>query len=409
MATTMSFVGAARRLQPNDVADAAEMIGVTEAHLRTVMEVEGAPTGVGFDSLGHPNNLFEPHRFYANLSGAKRDRAVREGVAYPKWRGPGSYPKTVALRWAQFQKACAIDETAAIKSTSWGLGQIMGEEYDECGYTSPQEMVQAFCESEREQVIAMAKLIQHRKLDVQLRRFPDMTACRAFARAYNGAAYERNNYHVKLQQAFLRWNSRLKVGAPMYDDGVLRVGSRGERVRALQERLNSLGYMLRSDSIFGTRTRDAVLAWKADNDLPLTPEMTAEDLAKLETSPPRFVAPERQEVTAKDLKDESRIISDGVKADTVVKTTVGVLGGTQIADVSGLLDKAQDVTDQAQKAKGIFGQVREFLQFSGMDSLLLFVSQHKVWIMIAAAIAVWYLLRRIKQARVEMHQTGESV
>jgi len=52
------------------------------------------------------------------------------------------------------------------------------------------------------------------------------------------------------------------------DDDLLRIGDRGELVKALQDRLKVLGYAVgHSDGIFGSRTRSAVLTFQAENDL----------------------------------------------------------------------------------------------------------------------------------------------
>ena len=60
----------------------------------------------------------------------------------------------------------------------------------------------------------------------------------------------------------------------------LMVGSRGERVRALQEDLNTLGYNTNGvDGIFGQGTKRAVLAFQHENGLPVT---GAADTATLE-------------------------------------------------------------------------------------------------------------------------------
>jgi hypothetical protein len=45
-------------------------------------------------------------------------------------------------------KAVQLDRTAALKSTSWGLGQVMGFNYDKAGYDSVESMVQKSMESE---------------------------------------------------------------------------------------------------------------------------------------------------------------------------------------------------------------------------------------------------------------------
>src|ERR1700760_1474585 len=113
----MDMKGSGLRLQPGELQAVTAEFGLTEAHARTVMEVE--TSGKGFDQMGWVEFLFEPHLFYRNCPKDKLQTAIQQGLAYPQWRGPGSYPKTLALRHAQFEKAMALDETAAIKSASW--------------------------------------------------------------------------------------------------------------------------------------------------------------------------------------------------------------------------------------------------------------------------------------------------
>jgi hypothetical protein len=246
------------------------------------MDVE--TSGKGFNSAGWVEFLFEPHKFYANVTKNKLQEAVNEGLAYPHWKGPGSYPKTLQLRIDQFKKAAALDETAAIASASWGLGQIMGSECKEVGYDTPQAMLTAFAESEENQVIGMLRLIKNRGLDKDLLRFPNLDACRHFALRYNGAGYERNMYHIKLQTAFIR-ESHAQQDTPVVEEGTIVYGTRDTSpngpVHTLQKALIKVGAVINQDGDFGPRTKAAVLVWKAKNGLGTSPDVSQQDLAKL--------------------------------------------------------------------------------------------------------------------------------
>src|SRR5262245_37913228 len=97
---------------------AANKVGVDPATLRAVLEVETA--GAGFDAQNRIKLLFEPHIFYRQLGpGAKRDEAVRRGLAYPK-AGTRPYPP-LSKRYGQISEAMKIDEVAALNAASWGL------------------------------------------------------------------------------------------------------------------------------------------------------------------------------------------------------------------------------------------------------------------------------------------------
>ncbi len=190
------FVGKAVRLADLDLPRIGHTIGVGEDEIHAVIDVEAS--GSGFDAKRRPKMLFEPHVFYRNLSGAKRDQAVKAGLAYKSWKA-GAYPKESYTRLSQ---AMAIDETAALKAASWGLGQVLGENFVAAGYDSPQQMVLAFVEGgESEHLAAMIRFITHNRLDDELRRHDWAN----FARGYNGASYAQHGYHTKLAAAFAKW------------------------------------------------------------------------------------------------------------------------------------------------------------------------------------------------------------
>lgn len=279
----MNYEGKKTALLPGQMATIAEEYGLMEPHVRTVIQVETSSRA--YNSVGWPDFLFEPHKFYQNVPKAKLQTAIDQGLAYKSWKGPGSYPKTPQLRVEQFLKAAALDETAAIESASWGLGQIMGSECEEAGYPTPQAMLQAFMDSEEAQIRGMLNLIKKRGLDKDLHNFPNMAACRHFALRYNGAGYAKNNYHVKLQQAYNRLMSATPhlVPAKPLDD-VIRYGDQSERVRDLQKTLIALGYDIGksgADADYGPATRRAVVDWKGKHGLPLIPDVGPSDLAKM--------------------------------------------------------------------------------------------------------------------------------
>ena len=190
----MNFIGKARRLSDFDLPRVGALIGVGEDEIHAVLDVEAR--GRGFDKLGRPVMLFEPHVFYRELSGAERDEAVAKGLAYPKWRRnypKDSYPRLIA--------AMKINEAAALRSASWGLGQVMGFNCSLCRYSSAKAMVADFLDSEGAQLKAMVQFIISAGLDDELRRHD----WAGFARGYNGPAYAKHKYHHRLKTAFEKW------------------------------------------------------------------------------------------------------------------------------------------------------------------------------------------------------------
>lgn len=405
-----NFHGSGKKINAADIERAAKFLNVRQAGVRAVIEVEA--NGSGFDSMGNVKFLFEPHRFYAEIGDdtVMLKEAIRQGLAYKSWKGPGSYPKSVQARWEQFQKACALDVDKAIRAASWGLGQIMGSEHREAGYNDPEDMVEDFAKSEGNQLMGMAKLIKARRLDVALRKFPDISACRAFALRYNGKAYEKNQYHTKLQSSFNRWILREQSTAPIVaDDGVLRVGSYNTRVGALQVELSAKGYKIvgKPDNKYGNLTRDAVNSWKADNGKEQNGEMNAQDLLDLENGPSRPISAERSEVTAAELAPDSSIVRDTQTAKKGGITLGGVIGGATLANESGLLDNVSEYADQAQRASGVWNTIKYTLQDWGITDLLGFIVEYRFPILCVAFGAALILFWRIQKARVKMHQEAE--
>lgn len=194
----MDFNGPKIKLSDTDLPRIAHGIGCGEDEIHAFLEVE--TSGSGYDSQGRPKMLFEPHVFYRELgAGAKRDKAVAAGLAYAKW-GTKPYPKD---SYPRLIAAMEIDPVAALRSASWGLGQVMGFNYAACDYDSVTEMVEAFVRlGEPEQLQAAVNFIRTNKLDDELRthNWP------AFARGYNGAGYAANKYDTKLAAAYLKWS-----------------------------------------------------------------------------------------------------------------------------------------------------------------------------------------------------------
>lgn len=192
--STLTFKAPAKKLDDVDLPRIASEIQCGEDELHAVLDVETA--GGSADSKGRLKMLFEPHVFYRNLKGAERDAAVKAGVAYPNWRS--GYP---ADSYPRLMKAIAINETAALMAASWGLGQILGENYKLAGYDSPQAMIAAFSQDEENHLQAMVDFIKGRGLARALARHD----WAAFAYGYNGAKYAAHGYDKRLGAAFAKW------------------------------------------------------------------------------------------------------------------------------------------------------------------------------------------------------------
>lgn len=192
----MNFTGRAKRLDDIDLPRIAARIGVGEDEIHALLDVESA--GTGFDFKGRPKMLFEPHVFWRELGpGPERDLAVKRGLAYPKWR-PGTYPPD---SYPRLMAARAINPEAAMRSASWGLGQVMGFNCVKAGYASASQMVADFLDDEERHLEAMITFIVSAGLDDELRRHD----WAGFARGYNGPGFAKNGYDRKMATAYAKW------------------------------------------------------------------------------------------------------------------------------------------------------------------------------------------------------------
>lgn len=204
MSVPMSFKGKAKRLDAWDFGVMGARLKLPEDVVRAVVEVEAS--GSGFDGLGRPKMLFEPHVFYRELGEAKRAVAVNQGVAYKRW-GEKPYPKD---SYPRLQQAIKIDRPAALRSASWGLGQIMGFNHKSVGFVSAEDMVADLLDDEERHLAHMLRFIEAESLEDELREH----RWAAFARVYNGPGYAKHGYDTKLAAAFAKWSRLPDVKPP---------------------------------------------------------------------------------------------------------------------------------------------------------------------------------------------------
>lgn len=180
------------RLGPADIASSAQRLGLTPAHISAVTAVESS--GGGF-AEGRPVLLFEPHRFSRATAHLFDGRAP--DVSYPAWN-PSGYPRTQAGRYAQLVKAVGLNVDAGFASASYGLFQILGENFAACGYRSAFDFAAAQAFDEVTQLQAFEAFLRSRGL----LGFLQARDWAGFAQRYNGTAYQLNHYDTRLAAAY---------------------------------------------------------------------------------------------------------------------------------------------------------------------------------------------------------------
>lgn len=382
-----TFKGEAKALDALDIPRLAHRIGAGEDELHAFCEVEAA--GSGFDTAGRPKMLFEPHVFYRNLTGAKRDEAVAKGLAYRRW-GEQPYPRD---SYPRIKEAMKIDRTAALLSASWGRGQILGENFSTAGYSSVEQMVNAFMQDEEEHVEAMVKFILANGIDDDIRAHRWETV----ARVYNGAGYKTHGYHTKLAAAFRKWQGRAdQTWAPDVPDSAGPGIENGEQLKQVQERLRTLGYFEvgMPDGKWGTKSRAAVLAFRADNGLPIYAGVDADMLAILMIAPTREVGETRRDATVQDLREQgSRTIRDADQAREAGKVVTGVgavLGVTEVVD---------QLSENVGVLTGLAEQIKPLQQF---------VTENIWLVLVGVGVFIVWKSGLIQKWRLIDHQEGKN-
>ena len=335
-----TFKGDAIKIDSLDISRLGHRIGVGEDEIHAFAEVEAASSG--FDNQGRPKMLFEPHVFYRNLKGAEREQAVAARLAYSKWRSSG-YPRD---SYPRLHDAIKINQTAALKSASWGRLQVLGENFAMCGYSSPEQMVTEMMQDEENHLEAGINYIISAGIDDDLRSLAELTRpttpedCAPVVRVYNGPGYARHGYHIKFARAHNKWrNIEDTAWVPDVPDNEGPGIENGYKLKQAQIRLRELGYheVGKPDGKWGTRTRAGVLAFRADRGLPIYAGIDAKFLAALMVSPPRSIDKERNDVTVKDLrKAGSRTITD---ANQTKQAGVGICGVAAVFGAGGIIEQ----------------------------------------------------------------------
>jgi peptidoglycan hydrolase-like protein with peptidoglycan-binding domain len=221
----------------------AALLAVTE------IESDGVPTAM---VKGSPEPLvrWEGHYFDQRLTGAERERARAEGLASPTAGGVKN-PASQEKRWAMITRASKINRQAALESFSIGVGQVMTAHWKKLGFASVEDLIKLARNNVAGQVELMVRYIDKFGLADELQRL-DFTA---FARGYNGPAFKKNGYHLKMAAAYQRHTKTAPVSTAT---GMLRMGSEGAKVRELQTLLVRAGFAVKVDGDYGPSTRDAV-------------------------------------------------------------------------------------------------------------------------------------------------------
>ena len=161
-------------------------------------------------------------------------------------------------------------------------------------------------------------------------------------------------------------------------------------LRVVQQQLKDLGYheVGNIDGSYGPRTRAAILAFRADNGLPLGPDIDPAFVAALQTAKPREVSPERADgkpAGSRILKASNGQIASGLLGVTGVAASA-------IAPAVETAERAKDVTERSAALLNLTEWLSPLLPWAGA---LIFL-------------VVIVLAFRARAARIEDYRTGRT-
>lgn len=251
----LPFQGRGRAMSSEGLAATAAGLNTRATELFTVVSVE--TKGCGFLPDRRPQILYERHIFHRLTDAAFADGDVSD----PK---PGGYGAPGDHQYDRLARAIAKNRAAALQSTSWGLGQIMGENFRAAGFDDVEAMVNSMMEGEDQQLAATGNFLISAKLHVPLR----VHDWPSFARGYNGPNFGINHYDQRLRGEFQRLNA---AGLP---DLV---------VRAAQLYLSYLGFDPHGiDGIAKVSTLSALADFQTRHGSPVTTWINSEAVEQLE-------------------------------------------------------------------------------------------------------------------------------
>lgn len=254
----LAFKGHGTAIDDTGFADALETAQIEAAALWAVLAIE--TSGVGFFPDRRPKILFERHVFSRQTDHEFDDS--HPDISSP---APGNYGATGDHQYDRLNAAMALAPVEALRSTSWGLGQVMGFNYAATNSTSVEQMIERMVRSESQQLACTIDFMFDSGCIKHLRS----KSWDSFAACYNGPNYAVNNYDGRLKATYYKY---INGGMPVL------------RVRTLQSYLIFLGYQPGIvDGVLGKFTRDAMNMFQAAQGLPATPFPDTETMTRLTT------------------------------------------------------------------------------------------------------------------------------
>ncbi|MBD5184359.1 MAG: N-acetylmuramidase family protein [Bacteroidales bacterium] len=175
----------------------AKRLGVEVAAIKAVVVIEAGEKMEGFWAPGVPVVNFDRTMY-------NRYRSKASSKGNPSEKVPSGLKGYPLQEWTQLVTARKSNVDAANMGTFWGMFQIGGFNYKQCGCSSVAEMVRLMSYSELEQLELFASFLINTGMvnDLKAKNWA------SFAKKYNGPNYARRGYHTKMANAYARFKSK---------------------------------------------------------------------------------------------------------------------------------------------------------------------------------------------------------
>lgn len=193
-------VRGAGSLSKADFEAAAKALGSdVDANLLHAFAIVESGGRSGFSAPGLPIIAYEGHVFRKKTHKKYDEDYPLLSYPYVKKAGPEwkKNNKDQTTAWKTLNDAIALDESAALEATSWGMFQVMGFNYKSCGYNDVKAFVTAMKASERSQLDAFVGYCKKKAGMVEAMRNKDFAT---MAELYNGEDY--GDYDDRIRKAY---------------------------------------------------------------------------------------------------------------------------------------------------------------------------------------------------------------
>ncbi|QIG65812.1 chitinase [Ochrobactrum phage vB_OspM_OC] len=183
---------------------------------------------------------------------------------------------------------------------------------------------------------------------------------------------------------------------------IAKRGDKNSYVKQTQEKLKELGYGLDADGAFGIMTRDAIMAFQADNGITPTPDYIDEDTYDVIMKSDQ-VKPSKEllaDVTAKELKEKGSVPvkqADNLQKLGLIGTGIGAVKGVSEMVPPDVLNNTDQYIDQFHAFQGIV---------SSLNDIWIWASQYWWLLLIIAFVLVFLYAKKMKDNTVQEYKDG---